>query len=251
MITPDQALSSLPSGLRDVLLAEFRSIVDNFMEGRWGAAELSGGRFCEVVYTILDGYAQGAYPPSPTKPSNFVQACRQLESYGSVPRSFQILIPRLLPALYEIRNNRNVGHVGGDVSPDLMDCSAVVAIASWILAEVIRVLHGAATQDAQRLVDNLAERRTRLVWKSGELRRVLDPSLPLKDQILVLVASCNSTVNADQLFEWTGYGNRGYFERLLRRLHSERLIEYHLASHEVELLPPGSDYVASLLGQSL
>ena len=247
MITTDQALSALPEGLRTPLIEEFCSIASNFMEHRWGPSELSGGRFCEIVYTILTGHASGTYPAAPSKPRNFVDACRRLESNSGIPRSFQILIPRLLPALYEIRNNRNVGHVGGDVSPDLMDSSAVISVASWILAELIRVLHGVSTEEAQQLVDDLAERRLPLVWKSGDIRRVLDPSMPLKDQILLLLGSCTGRVDAAALFTWTGYGKRGYFNRLIRQLHSQRLLEFHEGTCEVELLPPGGDYVATLL----
>ena len=61
MIQPSQALSALSAGLRDPLLAEYQSIVQNYMERRWSPSELSGGKFCEIVYTILDGYAKGAY----------------------------------------------------------------------------------------------------------------------------------------------------------------------------------------------
>lgn len=247
MLTTDQALSLLPTGLRNPLVEEFNAIVDNFMEHRWAASELSAGRFCEIVYTVLVGHASGQYPTAPEKPRNFVNACRKLENNAAVPRSFQILLPRLLPALYEIRNNRNVGHVGGDVVPDLMDSSAVVSISSWILAELIRVLHNVSTDEAQQLVDNLAERRLPLVWKSGDLRRVLDPGLCLKDQILILLNSCSGKVGADSIFEWTGYTKRGYFNRLIRQLHSERLLEFHEADAQVELLPPGADYVAALL----
>lgn len=248
MVTPDQALISLPDGLRKPLLHEFNSVVNNYLENRWSPSELSGGRFCEVVYTILDGYATGSYASSPNKPSNFVNACRQLENRTGVPRSFQILIPRLLPALYEIRNNRGVGHVGGEVDPNFMDATAVVSMASWVVAELIRVLHGVSTSEAQQLVNHLVERRIPLIWKSDDVRRVLDPKLSLKDQILILLASSPNKVLADELIKWTDYDNRAYFNRLLRQLHKDRFVEFNETSQELELLPPGSDYVSELLG---
>lgn len=249
MLTPDQALDTIPEGLRRPLIDEFSDIVNNFMESRWLPAELSGGRFCEIVYTILEGYPSGSYPSSPKKPRNFVDACRRLENNSSIPRSFQILIPRLLPALYEIRNNRNVGHIGGDVDPDHMDSSAVVSISSWILAELIRVFHGIDTEEAQKLVDIIVERRFQIVWKSGDVRRVLKPDLPLKHQILVLLGSCTSKVQTDTLFSWTDYRKRPYFNRLLRKLHDQRFIEFNQVDGEVELLPPGYDDVAKILNK--
>jgi hypothetical protein len=111
------------------------------MERRWLPSELSAGRFCEIVFSILEGNAAGSYPGSPQKPRDFVQACRQLEGAVGLPRSFRILIPRMLPALYEIRNNRGVGHVGGDVDPNHMDASIALAMVNWIMAELVRVLH--------------------------------------------------------------------------------------------------------------
>jgi hypothetical protein len=230
-------------------LAEFGQIVSNFMERRWTSAELSGGRFCEIVYTILDGHARGSYAASPAKPANFIDACRRLEGNTAVPRSFQILIPRLLPALYEIRNNRNVGHVGGDVNPDFMDSSAVVSMSSWILAELVRVFHSISTEEAQVVVTELAERRLPLVWRSGELRRVLKPELPLKSQVLLLLASSPTKVRADDLLKWTGYRGKPYFTRLLRQLHEARLIEFHEPVGEVELLPPGADEATGIVAQ--
>lgn len=249
MLKPDQALSSIPEGLRHPLIEEFSNIVNNYMERKWLPAELSGGRFCEIVYTIIDGYSSGQFQTSPTKPRNFVDACRRLENNANMPRSLQILIPRLLPALYEIRNNRNVGHVGGDVDPDHMDSSAVVSISSWILAELIRVFHGVTTEEAQELVDLIAERRSQIVWKSANMRRVLKPDLQLKDQILILLGSSTSRIQADDLFIWTDYHKRSYFNRVLRKLHDKRFIEFNKTSREIELLPPGYDEVSKILNK--
>ena len=228
-------------------MREFSSMVDNYLENRWAPSELSGGRFCEIVYTILEGYATGHYVSSPSKPRNFVDACRRLENHTGVPRGFQILIPRLLPALYEVRNNRGVGHVGGDVDPNFMDSTLVVSMVSWVMAELVRVLHGVPISEARQLVDHLVERRLPLVWKSGDIRRVLDPKLPLKDQILLLIASTSTKVQVDQLFQWLDYDSRAYFNRILRQLHCDRLVEFDGESQEVELLPPGSDYASDLL----
>ena len=57
-----QALGNLPEGLRGELLREYAKITRNYRERRWEAAELDGGRFSEIVYTILAGYIKGSYP---------------------------------------------------------------------------------------------------------------------------------------------------------------------------------------------
>jgi len=246
MITTEQALATIPDGLREPLLEEYGTILRNYLERRWTPSELSGGRFCEIVYTIIKGLSTGNYPSSPTKPTNFVQACRQLESITSNPRSLQILIPRLLPALYEIRNNRGVGHVGGDIDSNHIDASAVLSIASWIMAELIRVFHDIDIQDAQKIADSLVERKTPLVWHSRDIRRVLEPDMSIRHQVLLL-SSGSQTVTKDDLLRWIEPPSRSNFYSLLRRMHRSRLIELSSDQTTVELLPPGMAIVEQII----
>jgi hypothetical protein len=247
MIPAASLFGSLPIGLRDALLEEYRSILQNFMEHRWNPAELSGGRFCEIVYSILHGHASGTYAPSPFKPANFLTACRALESNGNVPRSFQILIPRLLPGLYEIRNNRGVGHVGGDVDSNPMDAAAVVNLTTWILSELIRVFHNAPIAVAQATVNALVDLRTPLVWDDGNVKRILDTGLSLKDQVLILAATNSAGATTSDLVLWTEYKNKAYFIRLLRKMHKERLVELSSDEKLVRLLPPGAKAVTKII----
>lgn len=237
----------LPDGLRVSLLEEYRSIVQNYLEHRWSPTELSGGRFCETVYSILHGHAAGSYPATPSKPRDFVGACRSLESNIHVPRSFQILIPRLLPALYEIRNNRGVGHVGGDVDPNHMDATAVFSMASWIMAELVRVFHSLPIVQAQQVVDSLVERRSPLVWIGDSIKRVLNPKVPLKDVIVILLATSPTNVAVSELFTWSDCKDKSYFMKLLRDLHSKRILELAADESSVELLPPGSRLAERLM----
>lgn len=245
-MNPVNALSTIPDGLRVPLLDEYNSIVSYYSEHRWSPAELSGGRFCEIVYTILDGYASGSFAASPSKPSNFVGACRVLEQNSQVPRSFQILLPRLLPALYEVRNNRGVGHVGGDVNPNHMDATFVLSSANWIMCELIRVIHSIPVSDAQQVVDRLAELRIPLIWVKGDMRRVLRPDLKQKQQVLLLLASTNGASLAD-LSSWLEVSNNAYFLKTLRGMHKERLVEFDESTRSIELLPPGLQKAAELI----
>jgi len=219
------------------------------MERRWTASELSGGKFCEIVYTILDGYAASSYATSPSKPSNFLNACRLLENHSHVPRSFQILIPRMLPALYEVRNNRNVGHIGGDVDPNLMDSQVVVSMCSWILGELIRVFHSTSTFEAQKMVDFVTSRKIPFVWDTGKVKRVLNITSSLKDKILLLIGSSSSATKVEDLIKWIEPPNKAYFMRSLRQFHQERLTELSEDETEIELLPPGSLYVENIIAK--
>src|SRR5687768_3642582 len=144
MIDSATLLAGIPAGLRNPLISSYQEIVSNYSEHRWEPAELNGGKLCEVVYTIVEGAIIGVFAAKPSKPPNMIEACRGLEKKPAVPnrpgdRSLRVLIPRMLTALYEIRNNRNVGHVGGEVDPSHLDATAVLSMSSWVVAELVRV----------------------------------------------------------------------------------------------------------------
>jgi hypothetical protein len=128
-----------------------------------------------------------------------------------------------------------------------MDAVAVLSMTGWVMAELVRVFHGLSTSEAQSLVDSLAERRLALVWGGTNTKRVLDPSLALKDQSLLLIATSPSSVSVADLFSWLAYGNRGYFLRLLRSLHAQRFVELSADEANVEILPPGTNYIEALI----
>jgi len=237
----------LPDGLRKELFEEYGELVSNFYEGRWRPAELQAGRFCEVVYSVISGRASGSYPGHSSKPGNFVQACKDLESTTNLERGLRILAARMLPALYEIRNNRDVGHVGGDVDPNFMDSSYAVASASWLMAELIRVFHSINIADAKRVVDNLTQIKTPAVWVDDDVRRVLDPNTKLSDQVLLLVASHGGDVNINQLVRWTETSSKSYLKKVITILHKSRFIEAEHPEKGIKLLPAGASAVRKLI----
>jgi hypothetical protein len=247
MINVSTALSTIPPGLRDPLIVEYRGIVQNFLEQRWRPTELQAGLFSEIVYTILDGHGKNAYATGPSKPANLVLACRALENNAHVPRSFQILIPRVLPALYEVRNNRNVGHTGGDVDPNHMDSVVVLSMCSWIMGELVRVYHNLSIADAQAVVDALAEVRVPLIWTNGAVKRILDPKLSLQEHILLLAGVTVPSATATQLLSWIEYEDEKYFMRTIRNLHKKRLVEYDKNSGTVQVLPTGAAVVQTII----
>jgi hypothetical protein len=249
MLDSSKVLTGIPMGLRDPLFHSYQEIATNFAEHRWEPSELNGGKFCEVVYTIINGVIAGSFPAHPSKPPDIVLACRALEKTPAQPsrvgdRSLRILIPRVLPVLYEIRNNRGVGHAGGDVDPNFMDATAVYGMASWTLAELVRIFHGISTKEAQETVDALVERKLGLVWEIEQIKRVLDPRMKKDAQTLVLLYSKPSWVAEEDLLGWVEYSNANIFRsNILRALHKDRLIEYDAKQHRARISPLGSKQV--------
>jgi hypothetical protein len=249
MIDATLLLKGLPDGLREPLIKSFQEIAANYIERRWEPAELNGGKFCEVAFTIVDGALSGSFAVVPSKPRNMVAACRALEQVSPNTarvgdQSLRIMIPRTLPVLYEVRNNRGVGHVGGDVDPNFLDVTAVFGMASWVLAELVRIFHDVSTELAQAAVDALIERKHPLIWEVGDMHRVLDPKMEKRDQALLLLHQRSGWVSDEDLLNWVEYSRIGNFRKaVLRPFHAKRLVEYDEASKRVRISPLGVQVV--------
>jgi hypothetical protein len=244
-ISNEKLLEDVPESLRQELLSAYEQIVGNYKEGRWEPAELNGGKLCEVVYTILRGYVDGTYPSKSSKPNNMADACRALEqASSSFPRSVRIQIPRMLIALYEVRNNRGVGHVGGDVDPNHMDAVYVLESAKWVLGELVRIFHNLPTDKAAAVVDAIVERTLPIVWKVAGKLRVLDPQMNMKDKALLLLYHYPAPVSEADLVDWVEHSNASAFRRdVLRPAHKKKLLEYDSTSRKVHISPLGIHYV--------
>lgn len=243
-LDPAHTLAGIPASLRTPLLEEFNKVARNFREGRWEPAELNGGKLCEIVYTILRGHVDGNFPAKPSKPRNMVDACKDLEKAAGFPRSVRIQIPRMLTALYEVRNSRNVGHVGADVDPNRMDASVVLGLSQWIMAELVRIFHSVSTDEAARVVEGLIERTSPLLWEVGGVTRVLMPGMSAKDKALALLYGSLGPQQVRWVVDSIEYKNASQFRNtVLKVAHRSKLIEFNQKADTVELSPLGIRYV--------
>lgn len=250
-LTLNNLLGALPTTLRDELFVEFNKLLKNYREGRWEPAELEGGKLCEIVYSILRGYTSGTYPAKSSKPAQFKQACDALEQLASASfsRSVRIQIPRILIALYEVRNNRGVGHVGGDVDPNRMDATFVIYAAKWLVAELIRIFHQVTVDEANSAIELIVQREAEDIWTIGNKKRVLKKGLDAKKQTLRLLYSCiDGKATVDELFDWVEYSTKSnYRSKVLNSLHNDRLVEWNQETGYVHISPTGLEAVEAEL----
>jgi hypothetical protein len=247
-LAPAQALGHLPITLREELVEEFAKITQNYRQQHWEAAELDGGRFCEIVYTILAGHTDGDnYPARASKPAQFKQACENLASRTGYTKSARLTVPRVLVALYDIRNQRGVGHVGGDVIANHMDATFVLHAAQWVMAELVRMFHDTDTATATAVVAALVDRTIPLIWRIGDITRILDPAMSLADQTLLLLYASPEKLGDKSLAENLEQDRLGNYRRVLSRLHDGRLIEYNKVTGLSLISPTGVQYVEDRL----
>lgn len=238
-------LEAVPSGLRDPLIAEFTQALDEYRAADWEKVGLKAGKFCEIAFCICEGHAKGKYAATPSKPKNFPQACRDIEQHnGSRGRSLCLQVPKVLAALYELRNNRAIGHVSADVSPNHMDAELFLRGMKWIMGEFVRNYSSLALADSHAVVEAVTARTFHMVWSNGDVRRILEPSKTASQKALILLYAEGSPVKVSQLQSWSEYKNPTDFKRkILKDLHKKALIHFNEAESTVEILPTGQSYV--------
>ncbi|WP_432887447.1 hypothetical protein ACQPYH_05400 [Kribbella sp. CA-245084] len=253
MLDSAQALGHLPESLRGELLAEYGGIAKNFSRREWRVAELNGGRFSEIVYSILRGHVDGSYPDTAYKPDDFPSACRNLgkADKATFPQSVRLGIPRVLVGLYDIRNNRDVGHVGGDVDANHMDASYVLYAAQWVMAELVRLFHDTEVVVATEVVDALVDRTVPMIWEVAGRRRILQPSMKLADKTLLLLYGSITGVNDTVLASDLKHARLRDYKKVLRSLDAQVMVEYDEESGLVSISPLGEIYVQDKLLPSL
>jgi hypothetical protein len=247
MSTPsplEDALARLPAVLRSRLIERYGTLKSAYTNGQHDACGLRAGHFAEVLIRVLQHELTGSYTPLGQQLRRFDQEVDAVSQTPkpSGPESLRIIIPRALLFLSTLRNKRGIGHEGGDVDANEIDAATCVRVADWCLSELIRVVHTVSLEEAQALLDAIAEREVPHVWSGAGVKRVLDPSLSAREQVLVLLYSEPETaVPVEDLFGWVEYGRLDLFRtRVLHGLHKERMAEFDRQTETVLLTPRGA-----------
>jgi hypothetical protein len=183
-----QLATALPVKLVDELLEAHAEAKRNLYLGGLRLSEVEGGRFCEAAFRLLEHISQGSSTPLGTqlKSENIIQKLENL-SKNSYPDAVRIHIPRALRLVYDIRNKRDVAHLGDGIDPNLQDATMVASVLDWVLAEFIRLYHNVTANAAQQLVSQIVTRSVPVIQDFDGFPKVLKPNLAVSDHCLVLL----------------------------------------------------------------
>lgn len=234
------ALSAVPLPLRKELIEHFEEIQKAASLKDWEKVGLRAGKFVESSYCILLGFCTGSFPAKVSKPRNMQQACQDLErqTQTNAARSARIQIPRVIAAVYELRNNRAIGHAGGDVRPNQMDGLFFDQSSKWIMCELIRLFGGLPQSEAADLISRVSVRWTPAIWEDGDRKRVVIDDASIDDKVLVLLHFSDGEATLKELSRWVESSNITNFrKRCISRLHKANFIDFDLRSGVARLLP--------------
>lgn len=219
--------NSLPDEVLTELLDEYARIKQHFFLGNFQPAELNGGRFAECVLRLLEYVDRSTFTPFGTQ-LNSEGIINRISNNANLPNTIRLLIPRLTRVILDVRNKRDVAHVGGEVNPNYSDSSFIVHSADWILTELVRHYHSCSIDQAASLVSTINDTQIPIVEDINGFVRVLNTSLSTSDKVLVILYSKQQEAVSEQaLREWVEYKNVTNFRnKIIKALYKDALIHY-------------------------
>lgn len=241
----------LPQEIVENLLTEYLGIKQSLVLARYSPSELTGGRFAECVLRLIQHTSNPPYTPFGTSLPGSDPIIRQAEQNTGLHESMRFYIPRLSRVLLDVRNRRNVAHVGGDVDPNYSDSLFVSQVSDWILVELIRLYYNCSIDDARRTVANVNQIHIPIIFNANGFLKVQDSSLNARDKVLVLLYYKNpDSISESDLQKWTKYKNVTTFRKsILGGLDDDALIHYE--NKRCVLTPKGVRYVEANLNLEL
>lgn len=237
--------SVYPHELAESLLTNYENALREFKKGNWRYFGNEIGQFIEVSYRMIEFQLTANYTPIANKLPNFNERILiAWENYGSTyDEVYRIIIPRCLYAMYCLRNKRGMIHKN-HIDPNKMDATILLNDTKWILAEFFRLSSTLSFEETESIMDSIMCKESLLIWDTGSVLRVLDTKMSCADKVLCLLYMRNSQTDAE-LRNSVEYKNPTEFKRILKKLHTKRMIEY--AAPNCALSPLGIQRAEEIL----
>jgi hypothetical protein len=228
--------AGIPADLVTEVIAAYEQAKSRFHRRDYRPSSVEGARFSEAVFRVLQWATTSSYTRIGGNLPQIPQLIGQLQNATGVDDSLRIHIPRTLQAVYDIRNRRNVAHLG-NIEIGLQDSGLVVHILDWVMTELVRLYHNVPAAEAQKIIEDIVKKEVPAIQVIDGFPRLLR-DVPGTDHILLLLYR-EGAGGADkaQLRDWLPDDHRRNFARNVKRLDERHHI--HLSGERIFLTDLG------------
>lgn len=247
----ESALSiQFPKDVLAALLDEYQLIKQQFFLRKFQPTELNAARFSECILRLIEFLDTGSYTAL-GKQLDTQKIINRASNNTGLQEGIRFFIPQLTRVLLDIRNKRNVAHVGGEVDPNYSDSLFVSHSVDWILVELIRNYHANSIDEARKIVASITEIKIPVIVEIDDFIRVQNTTLKADQKtLLVLYHKQPDKVSDADLMRWVRYTNTSrYRTKILKSLDDEVLIHYE--NGLCVILPKGILYVEKNISPEL
>lgn len=220
----DILTQSSSAELAKAIVKSYEDMQKNYLLKKPKYTGLDAGHYVESIRRFIEFKLSGSYTPLSEKLPPFSDPEVQRIASKGGPDNYRLIIPRVLFSIYTIRNKRGMGHISG-IDPTNIDASFVYQSCKWILAEIVRTESGLPENECLLLLDKIVSRTVPLIWKTSDFRVITDPSLVVKDKVLILLLDENP-LELKEISEATRCTNITRLKRYLSDLKKDGHIHY-------------------------
>lgn len=173
--------------LTTMLISEFVSMEQRFIQRDWEPAELDGGQYCEVLARIL--YHIDSTNLNYTK--SFDDCIKYLEqdqnSHVITPRHDALHLARVLRTAYKFRSQRGAVHISPSYSPNHMDAKFLIESVRWCMNEILRIYWNGDRESVARAIREILQFDVPCIGVFDDIIMVQRTDLKADEEILVLL----------------------------------------------------------------
>ncbi len=162
----------IPIALVDELIEAFAEAKRRYYRGDLRPSEIEGARFSEAVFRVLQWATSGTFTALGVTLPNVDKLLTSLQN-SSGADSVRLHIPRTLRLIYDVRNKRDVAHLGDGIDPNQQDAALVVNSMDWVMAELVRLYHDVSPDEAHGIIKDLVSKDVPLIQEFDGFPRVL------------------------------------------------------------------------------
>ena len=219
------------------IISDYSALQKKIISRDWKGVQIEIAHIVEHIRRFLDESLLGIVVDYKKKLPDFNDQLLKKYENASGVESLRLNVPRILFSMSTTRNKRSVAHTN-EVIANKMDALYMLTAVKWCLGEIIRVKAQITPDEINDLIEGLFQREHEIIWMGDTTTRILNPSISSNNQVLLLLYFKEKMTDFDlkKAIEYKNYTD--FRNKVLKKLHKERLIEYQ-TSGECLLLPPG------------
>lgn len=181
-----QVSPPLDNGLATALITEFLDLERRFVLGDWEPATLNGGQFAEIASRIVYHIDSGNLSPRKgVHPClKFVEDEASTNPHAFPQRRAALHLCKALRTIYKFRSQRGAIHIDPDYTANELDSTLVLALARWVMSEILRIFWGGSHADIARAIREIVRYQVPAVLVIDDRPLVLRTDCTVEEEIL-------------------------------------------------------------------
>ena len=187
----------IDASVLDEMLEHYSTLKTSFRLQDWEKCLVRGGKFGEAVMKAVHFIYTGEIRQRISVDLEINAVAKR----SDLPESIKLLIPRATRVLYDHRSRRGGAH--GSFDANRMDCALVVAIADWVLSELVRLYCVVDPGRAMNFATEISSKSIPIVERIEEDYIVLQKGASARQEIgLILYSRYPQRTTTSQLKKW-------------------------------------------------